>query len=243
MDKQSAGLTEEERKAKQRDYNRRYREANREKVAEQQRRWYEANREKVKAERRARYADNPEKTTLTAAQRKRRSENEKARRARFTPEQHEEYNRKAAAAQRKRYANMTAEQRRRRVEQSIDYARRKAAERRAKREAEAAAREAERNARRPAVKAANREALLINSNEVYDRIMEALPPLAYDDRADITNDIVIALLDGDITIDEIKSAAGPFVTAHFKARGYHDMLSLDATIPGTSATYMERLET
>lgn len=81
-------------------------------------------------------------------------------------------------------------------------------------------------------------------NQLYaaaaDAVPRGLPPHLRDE---VISDIVLAVLEGEITFAEIRPSAREYLTRHRRLFGDHGTVSLDATIPGTDGAvrYIDRL--
>lgn len=166
--------------------------------------------------------------------RKRNRERMRRYRASYSEEKKAEERDKKNAWRRRKWARMSDEWRRKELD---DFAAKRAAYKakvkKAKEELRIEA-EKKRRARIPLVRAENRRAFDADPAGMYARIRRAVPRHCPSDvRDDIAADISIALLDGELELDEIERSVTRFVSAHYRAREWHEAHSLDAIIPGT----------
>lgn len=105
----------------------------------------------------------------------------------------------------------------------------------AEREAIKAAQEAARKALIPVRRKENRAAFDKDPAGLYASIRRAIPrSFPADVRDDIATDISIALLDGEIALDEIETSVSQFLSKHYQGRDWHQNISFDQPIAGTN---------
>lgn len=85
----------------------------------------------------------------------------------------------------------------------------------------------------------------LRDNAIYRTVREAIPahldPVARDD---IAQDMVLAVLEGDLTLTDLRARAQEFVRQHWKLFGTRRLISLDAPIAaGSKTTFGDRLST
>lgn len=84
---------------------------------------------------------------------------------------------------------------------------------------------------------------LLSQNEIYAAASNAVPNrYAPHNRDDIISDIVLAVIENKLTINDIPKQAKSFIAAYWKQRDLFGTLSLDAPISGMGGlTYLDRL--
>lgn len=87
-----------------------------------------------------------------------------------------------------------------------------------------------------------RKAALLK-NDLFSAAERAVPKsLPRWIRDDVVSDIVLAILEGALSIEQVAARAKGFIAAHYRSFASLDTLSLDAPIPGTDGlTYLDRL--
>lgn len=148
-------------------------------------------------------------------------------RANWSPERRAAEREAARIRMAKRYAAMTDDERRQKIEAGTKA-------RRARREAARIAAEKTRKAEAVTHRKENRAAFNLDPEAIYKRIRKAIPRSIFADiRDDIANDIAIALLDGEISLDGIETSVRDYLSKHLRQREWSRVWSLDAIIPGT----------
>lgn len=167
---------------------------------------------------------------IIEARRVAKAAREREKRAAMTPEQKAAYNAAGRKRAAKRYDTMDDETRRARWRKSAERLRVKRAEVKTERQrAEAIAFAA----RATKLKADNRTAFVTTPDALYARARKAIPyGYPEDVREDVANDMVIALLDGELAADEIEKRARQYIAKHYKARDWFTAVSYDAPKPG-----------
>jgi hypothetical protein len=185
----------------------------------------------------------------TEERRAKNRERVRRQRANWSPEKKAEEQIASRKRMAKHYASMTAEKRAKKIAAINEARRRRVAPRRAAAAAAAVAAKAQRIAAVEAAAAAaeamrvagikqrrteNRQAFNADARGLCARIKAAIPrSFPADIRDDVASDMSIALMDGEIALNEIESKARHFISLHYKAREWHTALSLDAVTAGT----------
>lgn len=163
---------------------------------------------------------------MTDEERKaRKRERMRHHRANLSPERKQAEREAARARMAIRYASLTDEQRRERTARNNETRRRR-------REAARIEREKQRQELSVARRVENRRAINEDGTSIYQMIIKSIPRTIYADiRDDIANDIVIALYDGEIGTDEIKSSVTTYLRRHLRLRDWYGSISLDTPLP------------
>ncbi|WP_147448238.1 hypothetical protein [Mesorhizobium sp. YM1C-6-2] len=78
--------------------------------------------------------------------------------------------------------------------------------------------------------------------EIFGEISKAVPSmLPRHVRDEIISSMCLAVLEGDLLIKNIKAEVRKYLTDHDRGNDYHRTLSLDETMPGGKATWIERI--
>ena len=219
-------MTDADRKASQREAQRRWRANNRDKVAEQSRRWRERHKEaQAEAEEIRRDRNKGARNAYQRDWRARNAEHVKA------------YNRAYLATE---AGQETQRQWRLNNPEKVREAKRRweAANPEKVREKMRRYHEKRMGGRSAKQALADTLGMRLNSNAIYGAANEAVPRgLPADIRDDIISLIVLAVLEGELRPDEIATRSREVVRAHY--REFSDFtLSLDAVIPGTDGLRM-----
>lgn len=144
--------------------------------------------------------------------------------ANLSPEEKRERLAKGAKQKRERLSRMSIEQR----DELWEKRNRFYKDRRLQHEGKKADIEALRIARIPLLKIQNRLTFDTNPTLIYNRIRQAIPRhLPADIRDDLSLEMSVALLEGELAFDEIEASAKKFVTKHYRDREWHLTLSYD----------------
>ncbi|WP_378952205.1 hypothetical protein [Mesorhizobium sp. ANAO-SY3R2] len=145
----------------------------------------------------------------------------RAYRASQTPEQVAKDREKARLRMAANYARMSGTDRARKVARGNE-AKRK--QRRARRHLA----EIQREERRVANSIENSAAWTAAPEKLFARVRKAvLSSLPRDVRDDVASDIVLALFDGHIAVDQIEMKAKSYINAHYRSRDFHSTFSID----------------
>lgn len=227
-------LTDEERRAKNREKNRQWRAANQQKVKAQRQKWIEKNPEKEREMRRRWRENNPDKVKAARAREKAKPDYRERKHA-----AQEKW--RKAPENRERYLGYYREYHGRPEIVSRERARSKARWQKTKNDPVLLAQNRQRWKKYYANKNPERsyhtgEALqaALNKNDLYATARASVPSYyPRHTRDDIISSIVLAVLEGDFTLAEIPNYAKKFISAYYKEADYYRTRSIDATIPGT----------
>lgn len=245
-------MTEEERKARAREADKRYKARHAEAVRAQKREYYRLNKERLRAYQKEYHANANDKLRAQRAAANKRFRAANPDKVKAYKIAYRERHRAKLAEQSRAYKaanpDKVKETRKRYYEKNREarldycrewYARNKdrcnnsAKRRRARERAAAQARqEAERRANAAIWSQTNRKAFSADERGHY-RAIRALVPrhLNHDIREDVVADVVIGLYDGefDLTKLDLATVQG-YVRRHLQARGWYSDTSLDATV-------------
>lgn len=94
--------------------------------------------------------------------------------------------------------------------------------------------DARRLAQRNATRVENLKVMATDTGRIYRTIVASIPRTLHRDiRDDIAQDLVVAVLEGDVAVGDIGSHVKHYVALHFRQREWRRHHSLDALVPGT----------